>query len=124
MEPIAPRVTRAQAAQGDRLAGAVLTPADSRVGGSEMPGTALFKRKPGQSDMEFGMDAFEEILDSNGIFPRPKQRLDGNVDSGPSTERPGGPQQGHGASLGGAVSSIRLWTGSIQQVRNQESSRC
>ena len=88
-------MTRAQAqVQGDRLAGVVLTPADSRVGGPEVPGTALLKRKPGQSDLEYGMDAFGEILDSVGIFPK-------NVDSGPSTEQPGGPQQGHGASLGG-----------------------
>ena len=72
VDPIAPRVTRARA-QGDRLAGAVLTPAEGRVSGSGMPG------KPNSSG----------------------QRPEGIVDSGPSAERPGGVQRGHGASPGG-----------------------
>ena len=80
---LAPRVTRTQTqVQGDRLLG------------PEVPGTALFKRKPGQTESDFAQEAFGEILDSVGIFPK-------NVDSGPSRVQPAGPQQGLGASLGG-----------------------
>ena len=116
-----PRVTRARA-QGDHLAGAVLTPTEGRVIGSRMPGQALMRQSPGQSDLAFGEKVFEELLDCNGIFQKSNisgQRSEGIVDSGPSAEWPGGVQRGQGASPGGQSAPL----GPVQDTSSRSAIR-